>query len=65
MDRDEKLQAYEKMQEAIQTEYDNMVAKMEQLKGEGKVKSATYRQLMGKKMIYKDMLSMYGIYGLL
>lgn len=64
MDRDEKLKAYEKMQEAIQVEYDNITAKMEQLKNEGRVKSATYRQLMGKRMIYKDMLNMYEVYGL-
>lgn len=64
MDRDEKLKAYEKMQEAVQAEYDNITAKMEQLKNEGRVKSATYRQLMGKRMIYKDMLNMYEVYGL-
>lgn len=64
MDRDEKLKTYEKMQEAVQAEYDNITAKMEQLKNEGRVKSATYRQLMGKRMIYKDMLNMYEVYGL-
>lgn len=64
MDREEKLQTYEKMQSAIQAEYDNAVKKMEQLKAEDKTKSATYRQLMGKKLLYKDMLAIYEIYGL-
>jgi len=64
MEREEKLQAYEKMQAAIQTEYDNAVKKMERLKAEDKTKSATYRQLMGKKLLYKDMLAIYEIYGL-
>ena len=34
-------------------------------KAEGKEKSATYRQLMGNKMQYQNMLSLYEIYGLL
>ena len=64
MEKEEKLKAYEKMQSAIQTEYDNAVKKMEKLKAEDKTKSATYRQLMGKKLLYKDMLAIYEIYGL-
>ncbi len=64
MERKEKLQVYEKMQTAIQIEYANAVKKMEQLKAEDKTKSATYRQLMGKKLMYKDMLAIYEIYGL-
>lgn len=39
--------------------------KMEKLKAEGKVNSATYRQLMGRKLRYTDMLSMYKVYDLL
>ncbi|MDD6441967.1 MAG: hypothetical protein PUG71_07660 [bacterium] len=38
---------------------------MKQLKAEGKEKSATYRQLMGNKLQYQNMLSLYKIYGLL
>ena len=30
----------------------------------GKEKTATYRQLMGNKMQYQNMLSLYQIYGL-
>ncbi|MDO4308412.1 MAG: hypothetical protein Q4C77_16450 [Eubacteriales bacterium] len=37
---------------------------MEGLKARGKVKSATYQQLMGRKMMYQNMLSLYEIYGL-
>ena len=39
--------------------------KMKRLKEQGKEKSATYRQLMGNKMQYQNMLAMYRIYGLL
>ena len=43
----------------------DVVEKMEKLKEEGKTKSATYRQLMGTKMNYQNMLSLYKIYGLI
>ncbi|MGN0397625.1 MAG: hypothetical protein ACI4EL_06405 [Candidatus Fimimorpha sp.] len=38
---------------------------MEKLKEENKTKSATYRQLMGNKLNYQNMLSMYKLYGLI
>ena len=38
---------------------------MKELKAEGKEKSATYRQLMGNKLQYQNMISLYQIYGLL
>jgi hypothetical protein len=42
-----------------------VVEKMEKLKEEGKTKSSTYRQLMGTKMNYQNILSLYKIYGLI
>ncbi len=38
---------------------------MEKLKAAGKVKSATYGQLMGNKLMYQSMLSMYRDHGLI
>ena len=38
---------------------------MGEMKAGGKTKSATYRQFMGTKMMYRNMLSMYRLYGLL
>lgn len=61
-DREEK---FEKMLQAIQKEYDDTVNKMEQLKATGKIKTATYKQLMGTKIMLQNMLSRYEIYGLL
>ena len=37
---------------------------MEKMKAEGKVKTVTYQQLMSRKMMYQNMLSLYQIYGL-
>lgn len=60
-----RLEAFEKMLSAVQESYTSTTEKMEQLKSQGKTKSATYRQLMGNKMMYQNMLSLYQIYGIL
>ena len=53
------------MLKAVQENYENTDVKMKELKAEGKEKSATYRQLMGNKLQYQNMISLYQIYGLL
>jgi len=63
-DMTEREEKFEKMLIDIQHNYADVVEKMEKLKEEGKTKSATYRQLMGSKMNYQNMLSLYKIYGL-
>lgn len=64
MDKAKRLEAFERMLAAVEENYAGILAKMEALKSQGKEKSATYRQLMGNKLIYKDMLSLYELYGL-
>ena len=64
MDKEQRLAAFEKMLSAIEENYAGIVSKMETLKAQGREKSATYRQLMGNKLMYKDMLSLYELYGL-
>ena len=61
----EREEKFEKMLSDIQQNYADVVKKMEKLKEEGKTKSVTYRQLMGTKMNYQNMLSLYKIYGLI
>ena len=60
----ERLENFERMLQAVQREYADIEEKMERLKAEGKTKSATYRQYMGRKMMYQNMLGMYRLYGL-
>lgn len=60
--REEKFEA---MLSDIQKQYHDVVQKMEKLKNENKTKTATYRQLIGNKMMYQNMLSLYKIYGLI
>lgn len=56
---------FEEMLQTIQKEYKDTVSKMEQLRAAGKIKTATYKQLMGTKIMLQNMLSRYEIYGLL
>lgn len=65
MEKERRLEAFEEMLRNVQKEYDSLQRQMEDLKEKGKIKSATYRQLMGRKMTYQSMLSMYEVYGLL
>ena len=60
-----RLEAFEKMLEAVQREYCEIQNRMEDQKKKDRTKSATYRQLMGRKVMYQNMLSLYELYGLL
>ena len=62
MDQEKRLEAFEKMLSAIEANYAGIVDKMEALKAQGREKSATYRQLMGNKLMYHEMRSLYEWY---
>lgn len=49
----------------IQNEYTATLCKLEKLKQENKTKTATYKQLLGNKLMLQDLLSRFKIYGLL
>jgi len=60
-----RLEAFEKMLSAVQDEYAGILSKMEMMKGQGKVKTVTYQQMMSRKLMYQNMISLYQIYGLI
>ena len=62
---EKRLQQFGKMLSAVQTEYENIVRQMEELKEKGKIRSVTYQQLLARKMTYQNMLSMYELYDLI
>lgn len=64
MEQEKRLEAFEKMLAAIEANYAGILSKMETLKAQGKEKSATYRQLMGNKLMYREILFLYELYGL-
>ena len=65
MTEQERLEAFEKMLAAVRQQYDAAEQKLQLLKAEGKEKTVTFRQLMGDKLMYRQMLSLYAVYGLL
>ena len=61
----EREERFERMLESVLKSYAETSAKMESLKSEGKTKTATFRQLMGEKLMYGNMLSIYKAHGLI
>ena len=61
----ERLQAFEKMLEDIGLQYEQEKKHMDELKAQGKEKTATYRQYMGNRLMYSRMLDLYRQYGLM
>ncbi len=61
----ERLEAFEKMLAEIikQAEYEN--EQMAILKAAGKEKTATYRQYLGNRLMYNQILAEYKKYGLI
>ena len=58
-DEKKRLEQFEEMLSAVQTEYDSIVRQLETLKERGKLKSVTYQQLFTRKLTYQNMFSMY------
>lgn len=61
----ERLEAFEKMLADIEKQAAYEKQKMEELRIAGKEKTATYRQYLGNRMLYRMMLERYKAYGLL
>ena len=61
----EREKNFENMLAFVRQKYADTVEKMEVLKAADKTKSATFRQLMGDKLMYQNMLTLYQLYGLI
>ena len=61
----EREERFERMLQEIQAEYAAIERKMSVLRAEGKTRTVTFRQLMGNKLMYQSMLSMYRKHGLI
>ena len=61
----EREEKFEKMLQAVQEQYAATGEKLAILKDQDKTKTATYRQLLGDKLMLQNILSLYRIYGLL
>ena len=56
---------FEQMLTDVQAKYDQTIARMMVLQSEGKNKTVTYRELLGSKLFYQNILNLYRSYGLL
>lgn len=60
----ERAEAFEKMLADILAQYEYEKKKMDELKSQGKEKTATYKQYMGNRLIYNRIIALYKEYGL-
>ncbi len=65
MTDEEALRRYRQMQSAVEASFRDAEKKLEQLKRDGKEKSATFRLMFSQKLMYGQMLSLYQAHGLL
>lgn len=63
-DKMDRLAAFEKMLSDIQKQSEYEKEQMDTMKAAGKEKTATYRQYLGNRMLYKMMMEKYREYGL-
>lgn len=60
----DRLTAFEKMLSDIQKQCEYEKAQMDIMKAAGKEKTATYRQYLGNRILYKMIMEKYREYGL-
>ncbi|MBQ8066852.1 MAG: hypothetical protein IJ201_00715 [Solobacterium sp.] len=61
----DRLEAFETMREEILKQAETEQNRMDQLRAQGKEKSATYRQYLGNRLFYSRVKDLYRKYGLL
>ena len=61
----ERLEAFEAMMTRVLEQSESEKILMDALKKQGKEKTATYRQYMGNRLFYNQMIALYKEYGLL
>lgn len=60
----EREERFEKMLLDVRKQYAEICVKMEKLRADDRTKTATYRELLGNKLLLQNMLAMYRSYGL-
>ena len=61
----ERLEAFEAMMKMVPEQSESEKIMLDELKMQGKEKSATYRQYMGNRLFYNRVIELYKEYGLL
>lgn len=61
----ERLEKFEKVLQEILNEYDNLGKELEKLRNDGKTKSTKFRELLGKKLVYNMIITIFKRYDLI
>ena len=61
----DKLERFEKALTDILTEYDNLGKELEKLRNEGRNKTTKFRELLGKKLVYSMIITIFKRYDLI
>ncbi len=61
----DKLERFEKALQDILNEYDKLGEELEKLRNEGKNKTTKFRELLGKKLVYSMIITIFKRYDLI
>ena len=61
----DRLEKFERALKDILTEYDDLGKELEKLRNEGKNKTTKFRELLGKKIVYSMIITIFKRYDLL
>ena len=61
----EKLERFEKALQDILNEYNKLGEELEKLRNEGKIKTTKFRELLGKKLVYSMIITIFKRYDLI
>ena len=61
----DRLERFEKALKDILNEYDKLGKELEKLRNEGKTKTTKFRELLGKKLVYSMIITIFKRYDLL
>ena len=61
----EKLERFEKALDDILKSYNELGKELEKLRNEGKIKTVQFRELLGKKMVYSMIITIFKRYDLI
>ena len=61
----ERLERFEKALQDILSEYDKLGKELEKLRNKGKSKTVKFRELLGKKLVYSMIITIFKRYDLI
>ena len=61
----DRLERFEKALADILTEYDNLGKELEKLRNQGRNKTTKFRELLGKKLVYSMIITIFKRYELI